>query len=345
MSVNFVIKELDDSGHAAWDAYVERCPTATFFHRAGWRTVIEKGLGHKAYFLYAERDGEICGVLPLGNIKSLMFGNALTSTPYMVYGGVAANDRDAANALVEAGKSLSESLNVDYMELRHIDPQSDDLLRKDGMYVTFRKSIDPDIEQNMLNIPRKQRAMVRKGIKAGLVSKIDSDIDRFYDAYCYSYQQLGTPVQGKDYFLILRDVFGNDCEIMTVTIEDQPVASVMSFYFRDQVLPFYAGSQVLAREYKAHDFMYWELMRRACERGLKVFDYGRSKMNTGSYSFKKNWGFEPEPLHYEYYLVKAKELPNVSPTNPKYQLFIKAWQRLPIAVTKMVGPWLAKNLP
>jgi FemAB-related protein (PEP-CTERM system-associated) len=143
--------------------------------------------------------------------------------------------------------------------------------------------------------------------------------------------------------MLLR-VFSGSCDILTVTHEGDLVSSVMNFYFRDEVLPYYGGGTPLARGLKGNDFMYWELMRYSCERGLRVFDYGRSKQGTGSYSFKKNWGFKPVALHYQYYLVKAHEIPNISPTNPKFRLLVNAWKRLPLPVTQMIGPLIVRNV-
>lgn len=337
------IKVLDAAQVARWNQYVYAQPQGTFFHRAEWKDVIEKAFGHRCHFLYAEHNDEIVGVLPLGHIKSALFGNALISSPFCVYGGILTNDVNVHQALLDAGCKLAAELGVDYLEMRHRDQPLEGWQGKD-LYVTFRKIIDPDVEKNLLSIPRKQRAVVRKGIEAGLQGEIDTGIDRLYDAYSQSVHALGTPVFPKRYFRVLKDCFGEDCEVLTITYQGRVVSSVMSFYFRDEVLPYYGGGTAEAREVKANDFMYWDLMRRACERGIRVFDYGRSKVGTGSYSFKKNWGFEPEPLHYQYHLVRAKEMPNVSPTNPKYQRFIKAWQRMPLGLTRLIGPMIAKNL-
>jgi FemAB-related protein (PEP-CTERM system-associated) len=338
-----VVRELDPRRVADWDAFVDTCPDATFFHRAGWREVIERAFGHDTHFLYAERDGRIEGVLPLGHVRSRLFGNALISGSFCVYGGIAAANEATAIVLQQAAQELATRLGVDYLEFRNLEARNPDWERKD-LYVRFRKSIDPDPEANMLAIPRKQRAMVRKGIKAGLVSEIDRDVDRLYAAYSESVRNLGTPVFSRRYFEILQEVFGADCDILTVTLDGNLISSVMSFYFRDEVLPYYGGGTAAARTVQGNDFMYWELMRRSCERGLKWFDYGRSKVGTGSYSFKKNWGFEPEALHYEYWLVKADAMPNVSPTNPRYRLFIETWKRLPLPVARLLGPWVARNL-
>jgi FemAB-related protein (PEP-CTERM system-associated) len=177
-----------------------------------------------------------------------------------------------------------------------------------------------------------------------LRSEIDTDLARFYAAYSESVHSLGTPVFGKRYFSELRAAFGDACEILTVWSQDQAIASVMSFYFRDEVLPYYGGGTRAARALKGNDFMYWELMRRASPRGVRVFDYGRSKRNTGSYSFKEHWGFKAEAMPYQYYLVKSRRMPDVSPSNPKYSLFVRGWKILPLAVSRVAGPLIARNI-
>ncbi len=338
-----VLRELVPAEAPRWDAFVEACPEATFFHRSGWQQVIEEAFGHPTTFLYAEREGEIQGVLPLAQIDSRLFGNNLMSLPFCVYGGVAACEPVAADLLIRAAQERAEALGVDALELRHRRRQCPDWPHKD-LYVTFRKEIDLDPEQNLKNIPRKQRAMVRKGIKAGLEAEWDRDIERFYDAYSQSVHALGTPVFSRRYFSQLLQTFGDDARILTITKAGRTVASVLNFYFRDEVLPYYGGGTSEARALKGNDFMYWELMRRSAEQGLRIFDFGRSKAGTGAYSFKKNWGFEPEPLHYEYHLVKAGEVPEINPMNPKYQIFIKLWRKMPLGMTQLLGPHIVKNL-
>lgn len=338
-----VIRELDDNSIARWDAFVAACPEATFFHRAGWKRVIERAFGHRTYFLYAESDGVISGILPLAQIKSALFGHSLVSLPFCVYGGIAATSEAARQALDQRAQSLAAQLGVGHLEYRSLHPMHSDWHCKD-LYVTFRKAISADAEENMNAIPRKQRAMVRKGIKAGLVGEIDSGVERFFSAYATSVRNLGTPVFSKRYFELLRQTFGEDCEILSIVKDDQVVASVMSFYFRDEVLPYYGGGTAAARAVAGNDFMYWDLMRRAAERGCRVFDFGRSKRGTGAFDFKKNWGFEPQPLSYEMQLHRARELPDLNPLNPKYQRFIKVWQRLPLPVANRLGPLIVKNL-
>jgi FemAB-related protein (PEP-CTERM system-associated) len=187
--------------------------------------------------------------------------------------------------------------------------------------------------------------MVRKGLKSGLVSSIDGDVERFFALYADNVHRHGTPAMPKRYFQALMQEFGADCEVLTVSTADgRALSSVMSFYFRDEVLPYYAGDDEAARDLAANDFKYWELMRRACARGIKVFDYGRSKQGTGSFAFKKNWGFEPTPLHYEYCLYKRDSVPQNNPNNAKYQLLIKTWRRLPISLANWLGPFVVRSL-
>jgi FemAB-related protein (PEP-CTERM system-associated) len=334
----------DASASKRWDAFVLGCPQASFFHRAGWQKIVREVFKHDTYFLYAELNGIIQGVLPLAHVNSWLFGNSLVALPFAVYGGVAANSDQAAMALESEAQNIAKRLGVAHLEFRNTAARHADWPTQ-HLYVTFRKEIFPQEEANMLAIPRKQRAMVRKGIKNGLTSEIDAGVDRFFSLYADNVHRHGTPAMPKRYFKALQAEFGADCEILTVVGPDgRSLSSVLSFYFRDEVLPYYAGDDESARDLAANDFKYWELMRRACARGLKVFDYGRSKQGTGSFSFKKNWGFEPQPLHYEYCLYKRDAIPQNNPANAKYQLLIKTWRRMPIGLANWLGPFIVRNL-
>jgi FemAB-related protein (PEP-CTERM system-associated) len=332
-----------ETDRTAWNAYVHAHPDGTFFHLAEWQDVLARAFEHRTHYLLAERQDTIVGVLPLAEVKSLLFGHALVSTPFCVYGGIVADDDTVHAALTEAACALARELGVDHLEMRNRRRQHPEWPAKD-LYVTFRKPIDPDSEKNMLAIPRKQRAMVRKGIKEGLRAEIDERVDRHYDLYAESLRNLGTPVFAKRYLQILKDVFGEACDIVTILKGDRAVASVLNFYFRDEVLPYYGGGTQEARAVAGNDFMYWQVMERAREKGCRLFDYGRSKRGTGAFDFKTYWGFEPEQLHYEYYLVKRKEMPNLSPTNPRFGKAIELWRKLPLKFTQLVGPPVARYL-
>jgi FemAB-related protein (PEP-CTERM system-associated) len=337
------VRPFQESDREAWNRLVLDHPDGTFFHLAEWQDVLRRSFGHPAHYLLAERAGAICGVLPLAQVKSVLFGNALVSTPFCVYGGIVAGDVAAGRALEQAACELARGMKVDYLEMRNRRRQHPAWPCKD-LYVTFRKAIAPDAETNMLAIPRKQRAMVRKGLKEELRVEIDTRVDRHYDLYSESLRNLGTPVFSKRYLAVLKEVFGDACDIVTILKEDRPVASVLNFYFRDEVLPYYGGGNQEARAVAGNDFMYWQVMERAREKGCRLFDYGRSKRGTGAFDFKTYWGFEPEPLYYEYYLVHCRDLPDLSPANPRYGKAIELWRKLPLRLTQLVGPPLARYL-
>jgi FemAB-related protein (PEP-CTERM system-associated) len=338
------VTELRPEDRADWDAFVAAHPDGTFCHASGWHEAVAEGLRHRPHFLIARRGEQVEAVLPLAEVRSRLFGHTLVSTPGCVYGGVLATSNEAHRAVTDHACRLAQALDVGALELRNQQPVEPGWPTKDGLYVTFRKQITGDDDANLKAIPRKQRAMVRKGIKAGLVSEQTTDVDRFYAIYAESVRNLGTPVFPRRYFEVLHRVFTEVCELSIVVHEGVDIAGVMSFFHGDTVLPYYGGSRPVARSLYGNDFMYWDLMCRAARRGIRVFDYGRSKRGTGSFSFKKNWGFEPEPLHYQYHLVKSRMVPDVNPNNPKYKYFIAAWKRLPLPVANRIGPVLARNL-
>ncbi len=334
----------DAATAARWDEFVLGAPAATFFHRAGWQRVIAGTFRHGTHYLFASENNRITGVLPLAHVKSLLFGSALTSLPFAVYGGVAAADEATAAALERAADELAQRLGVQHLELRQLARTHAGWPRQD-LYVTFRRPIVADDEANLLAIPRKQRAMVRKGIKNELKGTLDEGVERFFALYADNVHRHGTPALPRRYFEALRREFGPDCEVLTVTAPDgRLLSSVLSFYFRNEVLPYYAGDDFAARELAANDFKYWELMRRAAARGVTLFDYGRSKVGTGPYAFKKNWGFEPQPLHYEYRLYKRDAVPQNNPANAKYRLMIETWRRLPLGFANWLGPYVVRGL-
>lgn len=344
-SSDFRIGVLDDGTRERWDRFVDAHPDATFFHRAGWQRVLERSFGHRTYFLYAASGDTIRGILPLIHVKSLLFGNYLASTAFCVYGGPVAENDAALKALDDAAVKLGQELGVGHIEYRYRAAREiPGWTAKSGLYATFRKAIHADPEKNMLEIPRKQRAMVRKGIKFELASEIVDTPARLHPVYAESVRNLGTPVFSRRYFDTLKQEFGDACEILMVTHQGRDVAGVLSFYFRDEVLPYYGGGTAAARQLAANDFMYWEVMRRACERGVRIFDFGRSKRGTGAFDFKKNWGFTPEPLHYVYKLHKSTELPDLNPLNPKFRLFIETWRRLPLPIANLIGPHIVRSL-
>lgn len=344
MTGAIVCKPLDKATAPAWDAFVERMPEGTFFHLSTWRRVIERAFRHPTHYVFAERDGAISGVLPLARVRSRLFGDRLISTPFCVYGGPLAADAASAAALADYAAALMRRIGASAVEFREQTDNPGDWLTRPDLYVTFRRPITVDPEANMRAIPRKQRAMVRKGIANGLTARIGRDVDLLHRIYAESVRNLGTPVFSRRYFRLLAEAFAGCSDTVAVFDGETPIAAVLNFYFRDQVLPYYGGGTAGARALAGNDFMYWTVMRNAAARGCRSFDFGRSKLGTGSYAFKKNWGFTPEPLYYRYKLAPGARIPDHNPLNPKYRLFVAAWKCLPLALANRLGPAIVRGI-
>ena len=342
------IKTLEAGAAAAWDRFVlAECAEATFFHCSGWRQVVEDVYGQSCHYLYAERDGQIEGVLPLVRVRSLLFGDRLISTAFTIGGGTAAVDETAREALDAEALRLMDRFRVKSLELRGPARRHEGggWVAKADIYSNFSRTIAPSEDDCLKQIPRKQRAVVRKAIDIGeLVDESDADPSRFFPLYALSMRNMGTPVFGRRFFSAMMRVFGKNCDCLTVLHQGRAVSSVMNFYFRDRVMPYYTGCRPPAREVGANDFMYWRLMRRAHERGYSIFDFGRSKFGSGPFHFKKNWGFEPQPIIHEYRISHGGEVPEINPLNPKYQLFIALWRRLPLGFANLLGPQIIRQI-
>ncbi|HVZ70664.1 MAG TPA: FemAB family XrtA/PEP-CTERM system-associated protein [Rhizomicrobium sp.] len=338
------IVPLTDARAAEWDAFVLANPGGTFFHRAGWRNIFRDVFHLEPHFLIAERGASIVGVLPLVHQKSLLFGNAMIAAPFCVEGGPIATDDDALRALDQAAISLMHEKGAASLEFRSRKAMRPGWAARKDLYATFSRPLSESDDENLKAIPRKQRAVVRKTLQGPLVSEIDTEAGRLFRVYSESVRNLGTPVFPKRYFEALLKTFGKDCDIVTILDNGEPVSAVMNFYFRDTVLPYYGGGTAGARKNGANDFLYWETMRRAAARGYRRFDFGRSKAGTGAFAFKKNWGFEPEWLEYEFYLKPGTAMPEKNPNNPKFAPFIELWKRLPLPVANFIGPFLVRSL-
>ena len=328
-----------------WDAFVRSTPGGSPFHLIAWMRAVERAFRHRPHYLMATRAGALEGVLPLFEVRGLLGGRGLVSVPYGVYGGICATSNPARRALVEAARDLGRRLGAGYVELRHRSGQEADLPTK-SLYVTFARPIARSEEENLNAIPRKQRRMTRQGLKHGLRVELGlSHLDRFWHVYAHSVHNLGSPVFPRRLFHAIAQEFGKDCELLTIWKDDRMVAGVLALYYEDQVLPYYGGALSDALPYAVNDFMYWELLRHAASAGCRTFDFGRSREGTGAYNFKRHWGFEPVPLPYQYILEDGRPMPDLSPSNPKMRLAIRAWKTLPITLTKVIGPRLTAYLP
>ncbi|GGF65872.1 FemAB family XrtA/PEP-CTERM system-associated protein [Alteromonas lipolytica] len=339
------ITQLQSDQCENWDTYVEKHEDGAFFHLTGWKTVIEKTFGHPCFYLAAWCEQQLVGVLPLVQVKSLLFGNSLVSTPFCVYGGALA-DTDAIRLQLEnKALDLGKELKVDFVELRDRKPLDNPNYEIFCHHSTYGCELADTPDAILAGVKKKQRAVIRHSLKNELQSVVNKDVGTAYDVYAESVRNLGTPVFHKQFFHNLAEVFGDKLDVLTVlTSEGTPVSSVLSFYYKDEVLPYYGGGLHDARALKSNDFMYYQLMCHARELGCTRYDFGRSKDDSGAAKYKLSYGMPAEPLHYKRALVEATEQPNLSPNNPKYALFINTWKKLPLWLSRLVGPYLSKYL-
>jgi FemAB-related protein (PEP-CTERM system-associated) len=323
---------------AAIDAFLAAHPDTTPFHRREWMAAVTKGCGHKGHYLVA--GDPIVALLPLHEIHSPLFGRALVSTGFAVGGGILSNDPNAVAPLAEAAWKLAQETSCPTLELRggalpsDWDPDT-------TTYLNFARDLAADDEAELLAIPRKQRAEVRKALGNDLTIDI-GDRAAHYAVYAESVRNLGTPVFPRSLFDAVLDEFGEDADVLTVRKDGVPLASVLSLYHRGTVMPYWGGGTAMARPTRANDMMYFALMRHARERGCTRFDFGRSKTGTGAAAFKHNWGFEGVPLAYaKRSLGKAR---SVNPLDPQYSRKVQLWQKLPLPIANRLGPMIARGL-
>jgi len=348
---NISIDRLDvlDAGDAQRiDSYVEGHGESTPFHRTAWMKAIKAACGHRFYYLVAEdRRGQIIGLLPLHLIHSALFGRAMVSSGFAVGGGILADNGTVVEKLAAAAWQWTERLSVESLELRGGPVPPHGWQIKQDVYAGFRKTLADNAEEQLLDIPRKQRAEVRKGLKNELTVVIgsgESDREQHYAVYAESVRNLGTPVFPKALFAEILNRFGDDADILTVLDNGRAVASVLSLYHKNTVFPYWGGGTWDARRLRANDVMYYTLMNHARDRKCAIFDFGRSKTGTGAYSFKKNWGFEPAPLSYAVKTADGRAARDINPMSPKYRMQVAIWQRLPLALANRIGPLLSRGL-
>lgn len=329
-----------------WDQFVLGQPTGAPFHLIAWKRVLEKTFGYQACYLYAVRGGEITAVAPLFLISNWVLGRCLISAPLGVYAGICAADVESEQALLEHIKQLAVREQVEYLELRNRSGELYPEFHANQLYVTFSCPLLPNVEKNLKRLPKDTRYMIRKAEKAGLEARYGTEpLDAFYHLFAQNMRKLGTPVFPRKLFANIIEEFGAHANLLMIYSAGKPVAGVLSLLFNDAVFPYYSGASPEAPRLAANNFLYWKLMETMAREGFRTFDFGRSKKGTGAFAFKSQWNMTVEPLNYQVYLVKRKTVPNFSPVNPKFQLAARVWQKLPLWLSKQVGPSVVRWFP
>ncbi len=347
--VAIVPADLADAGERARiDAYVRAHPDATPFHLTGWNVAVSRACGQTPHCLVAQHaDGEIAGVLPLTEIRSPLFGKALVSAGFAVDGGILTRRDVVAEALAASAWALAEKLGCPSLELRGGPAPGEGWAVDEITYLGFARDLAKDDEAELLAIPRKQRADVRKSLDAELEVAIGStpaDLAMHYAVFSESVRNLGTPVFPAKLFREVAGELDEHADIVTVSKHGKPHASVFSLYLNGTVYPFWGGGTREARALKANDRLYFELMRHARGRGCTRYDFGRSKAGTGVAAFKKNWGFDGVPLRYAKRIAVGGHAREMNPMSPKYRLQVAVWKKLPLWLANAMGPVIAKGL-
>jgi FemAB-related protein (PEP-CTERM system-associated) len=340
------VRTFSSNDESRWDEFVRQNPESSIFQLVAWKRVIEKTFGYEPIYFLTERANKITGIAPVFFVSDWLGGHRLISIPLGVYGGICSSHGESRELLIDTVKQECFKRSVDYLELRNRRKNIDLGFHANTLYVTFTTALTADVDANLKRLPRDTRYMIRKAEKAGLRTERGFHLkDIFYRLFSQSMHRLGTPVLPRALFDNLQAEFGNESEFTVVYSGSKPVSAVLSFFFRDTVLPYYAGASLEAPKLGANNFMYWDLMKRGAQAGFERFDFGRSKKGTGSYAFKTQWNMDVEPLNYEVLLVRRKTVPNFSPVNPKFERAIRLWRRMPLWMANAMGPHVVRWLP
>ena len=330
-----------------WDRYVLNHAVASGYHLTGWRRVVEQAFGHHTfYFMAKDADGDVRGVLPLVLLSSRLFGSPLVSMPFFNYGGVLADTEEAREALLLAAVNLARKLKASHIELRHQAPIQLEWPRKQHK-VSMRLELPSDFETLWKRFPSKLRSQIRRAQKEEMRVVIGSReiLSDFYQVFSRNMRDLGTPVYGRWVFDTILEAFPKEARICTVYWNNRPLASAFLYGFRKTLEIPWASSDRRFNHFAPNMLLYSAVLEFACQQGYRVFDFGRSTSGTGTERFKEQWGAKPLPLYWHYWVPNGGSLPDVNPQNPKYTAAIGIWKRLPLFLTRVLGPVIVKNIP
>jgi len=338
--------KVDDAGKA-WDRYVLYHPLASGYHLTAWRRVVENTSGHTTIYLMAsDEHDEVRGVLPLVLLSSRLFGRFLVSMPFFNYGGVLADTLEAQEALLEAAIGLAKELDVAFIELRHQESLGLKWPSKQHK-VSMRLDLPTDFETLWKGFPSKLRSQIRRAQKEAMTVRIASQelLDDFYQLFARNMRDLGTPVYARRFFEAIVRTFPTETRVCVVYLQTQPVAAGFLYGFRNTLEIPWASSDHRYDRLAPNMLLYGSALEFACREGFHQFDFGRSSPASGTYRFKEQWGARPVPLHWHYWLSDGRSMPGLSPRNSKYNMAIKVWSKLPVALTRIIGPPIVRNIP
>lgn len=335
-----------DSDAARWEEFVRGDTSATCYHRWGWKRVVERSFGWPAYYLMAVEQNRVRGLLPLVWQKSALFGSFLTSLPYFNAGGILADSKEVERLLLDEAIGIARSVGAASIELRHRENRQLGLPAKTNK-VTMVLPIHGDSDVTWKALDTKMRTKVRKSQSSGMTAEFGGAefLGDFYAVFARNMRDLGTPVYARKFFREILQSFPEDTFICRIRHQGITIASSFLCGFRECVEAVWSSSLQSSLHLKPNFFLYWNLLSHFGQQGYLFFDFGRSSLNSGTYAFKQQWGARPVPLHWDTWVASGEELPERNPENPKYKLAIRIWQKLPLPLTKLVGPRIVRCLP
>ena len=340
--------EVTQTAPAGWNEFVEPFGYQGYFQRSQWLNVLRDGLRHETWFLSAYDGNQIVGVLPLAFVKGPLFGKFLVSLPYLNTSGVLTQSADAKAVLVDEAVNLADKLDVKKLELRHeAEVQHAGLPDAMRQKVHMRLSLPATEDEMWSALKSKVRSQIKKpraNDKLTVVWGREELLNEYYAIFCANMRDLGTPPFSKKLFASMLREFPQETEICSVRFEGTPVSAAFVVHGPEVTT---VPSASALRKYNftsCNMLMYWHMLVRAIERGQTTFDFGRSSEDSGTYKFKKQWGSDPCPAVWQYYMREG-ELTDMRPDGGKYDRMIKTWQKLPIWLTKIIGPEIVRGIP
>jgi serine/alanine adding enzyme len=326
-----------------WDQFVISHAECTNYHRWSWKHVFQEVFGWPAIYLLAEEGGTVRGILPLISQKCLL-RSYLSSMPHLKGGGIVADEPEIEKLLLASAIEAVRRTNATYLELRHLTQHDLPLVpRQDKMGAVLR--IEADTEERLCRLEKKTRNLVRKSLTFGMTAEFggSSLLPEFYEVYRHNMHDLGSPSYSRHFFSEILSRFPDDTRICVARLGRETVAAAFLTGFRRTLEVAWASSYRKFLNLKPNMFLYWSILTFAAEQGYEFLDFGRSSRGSGTYEFKLQWGAVPSRLYWGYWLNRRASVP--STRRDGMQVASRMWQRLPVAVTNVLGPKLVRHIP
>jgi FemAB-related protein (PEP-CTERM system-associated) len=341
-----VVVSLVEHPNHAWDEFVLSQPDSVFFHRLGWKQVIQQAYGYRAHYLMAQRGGRPSGVLPLFLFAGRLGSRCLISVPQADYAGILSADRETTSALASGAVDLAQKLRAQYVELRTLGLGLHGLPTNDTR-VSPMLALPSSEKRLWDSFAPKVRAQIRKAAKSGIVVKRDDGgrIAEFQRVFDHNMRRLGSPTQPREFFPSIFRAFPADAVLLLAENRNEVIGGLVALIHRETIEIPWASSLAEYFPLCPNNALYWEAMKYGISRGCNRLNFGSSPVGSGTYRFKMQWGAEAVPLRFQY--IKNTSLPSMQDRRARlsYRAFSTIWKRLPLAVTNRLGPVIMRHLP